>query len=65
MKVMLTNREHEILELVCMGKTNQEISERLIVSKSTVKKHIQHILIRFNVKNTKYLILAQVKEKNE
>ena len=36
MTVSLSSREIEIIELVAMGLTNQEIAERLTISKRTV-----------------------------
>jgi hypothetical protein len=35
--------------LVCLGFTNQEIAERMIISVNTVKTHIRSILSKFNV----------------
>jgi two-component system, NarL family, response regulator LiaR len=40
----LTLRETEILGLVSRGKTNREMAHILMVSRSTVKTHVQHIL---------------------
>lgn len=41
---MLSPRELEVLRLMAEGFTNQEIAERLIVSATTVKTHVQNIL---------------------
>ena len=40
----LTEREKEVLELVLIGKTSQEIANHLYVSKSTVDSHRKSIL---------------------
>jgi len=40
----LTARELEVLRLVARGKTNQEISERLFISKATAKVHVRRII---------------------
>jgi DNA-binding NarL/FixJ family response regulator len=45
----LSERELEVLRLMVEGKTNQEIAEKLIVSPTTVKTHVQNILIKLDV----------------
>lgn len=50
-KYMLTKREIEILELLINGDTYQEISEKLIISVNTVKKHCSNIYQKCGVKN--------------
>ena len=45
----LTEREHEILALMVSGLGNNEIAERLIVSRSTVKFHVSNILSKLGV----------------
>ena len=42
----LSERELQIVELVAAGLTNQEISERLAISKRTVDNHISNILTK-------------------
>ena len=39
----LSQRELEVLQLVAMGKTNQEIAQKLIISAGTVKAHTASI----------------------
>jgi DNA-binding CsgD family transcriptional regulator len=45
----LTRREKQTVALVCLGFTNQEIAERMIISVNTVKTHIRNIFNKFNV----------------
>lgn len=45
----LTRREIEVLSLMAEGYTNQEIADRLIVSPTTVKTHVQNILQKLGV----------------
>jgi len=45
-KPPLSQREMEILRLLCKHKTNKEISEELIISENTVKYHKKHMLAK-------------------
>lgn len=42
----LSERELQIVELVAAGLTNQEISEKLAISKRTVDNHVSNILTK-------------------
>jgi NarL family two-component system response regulator LiaR len=46
----LSKRELEILSLLAQGHSNQEIAEKLFVSLSTVKTHIQNLFEKLDVK---------------
>ena len=45
----LTEREREVLALMVGGYNNTEISDKLVVSKSTVKFHVSNILSKLHV----------------
>lgn len=45
----LTPREMEVLRLLVRGDTNPEIAGRLLMSRSTVKLHVQRILAKLGV----------------
>jgi len=54
----LTVRERQILNLIIKGKSNQEIADELYVSIHTVKKYIQILFKKFDVKNRASLIFT-------
>ncbi len=45
----LTEREMEVLRLVVQGKSNQQISDEMVVTIATVKAHISNILAKLQV----------------
>ncbi len=45
----LTDREMEVLSLLCQGMGNKEIAEELVVSVKTIKTHVSNILSKLNV----------------
>jgi ATP/maltotriose-dependent transcriptional regulator MalT len=47
----LTRREVEVLRLISVGASNQDIADRLVISMSTVKAHVSHILTKLDVSN--------------
>jgi len=52
----LTAREREIIELVCAGRTNQEIADRLFISLATVKDHNYNVFRKTGVRNRVELV---------
>ena len=50
-KTALTPREIEILTLVSMGSTNEEIANKMCISTNTVKTHLYNIFKKINVEN--------------
>ena len=51
MSVSLSGRELEIIGLVAEGLTNQEIAERLTISKRTVDNHVSNVFTKTGSKN--------------
>lgn len=45
----LSEREREVLQLVAVGLSNQEIARRIVVTPGTVKKHLEHIYTKLTV----------------
>nr|WP_263971812.1 response regulator transcription factor [Leptolyngbya ohadii] len=52
----LSERELQIVELVAAGLTNQEIAEKLDISKRTVDNHISNILTKTETGNRVALV---------
>lgn len=46
----LSKRELEVLQLMAIGLSNQEIADRLFVSLNTIKTHISRMFEKMNVK---------------
>lgn len=57
----LTNREIEILQLIAEEYTNQEIADKLYISKRTVDTHRTNLLRKTNSKNTAGLVRYAIK----
>ena len=57
----LTKREKEILNLMGMNLTNQQISDRLYISTSTVKSHVSNILSKLGQNNRAQAIIYSLK----
>lgn len=49
--IALTPREIEILRLITQGRTNAEICAELVLSRSTVATHVEHILRKLSATN--------------
>ena len=51
LNISLSTREIEIIELVSEGLTNQEIADRLTISKRTVDNHVSNVFTKTGSKN--------------
>ena len=51
LNISLSTREIEIIELVAEGLTNQEIADRLTISKRTVDNHVSNVFTKTGSKN--------------
>lgn len=57
----LTEREIEILYNICKGLSNAEIADNLCISKRTVDKHRENLLLKTESKNTAGLVIYAIK----
>ncbi|NSW52639.1 MAG: hypothetical protein HPY85_09065 [Anaerolineae bacterium] len=53
----LSERELEVLRLICAGKSNQEIADQLFIALDTVKRHANNIYGKLSVKRRAQAIL--------
>lgn len=60
-KAEFSEREKEIIELICRELTNKEIGDKLFLSVRTVEGHRLKILEKMNVKNTVGLVVYAIK----
>ncbi len=57
----LTEREVEVLYHICKGLSNQEIADQLFLSKRTIDKHRENLLLKTQSKNTAGLVMYAIK----
>ncbi|HEY9362844.1 MAG TPA: response regulator transcription factor [Chitinophagaceae bacterium] len=62
-KEILTPRETEVLKMIAMEMTNDEIAQKLYVAKRTIDTHRQNLINKLDVKNTAGLVKAAYKLK--
>lgn len=55
-QVKLTKREKQIIQLIYLSKTTQQIADELCVSVSTIETHRRNIYIKLKVKNVQELL---------
>lgn len=53
----LTRREREILELIAMGLSNAEISEKLSISHNTVRTHVSSLLVKLDLRDRVQMVI--------
>ena len=57
----LTQREREILALIALGLTNQEICDREWLARPTVKTHVSHLLSKTGCRDRVQLVLLALR----
>lgn len=63
MKIKLTEKQIQVLELAVQGKKNREIAANMGITEATVKFHTTKILRTYKVKSKMHLIMAYAKMK--
>lgn len=59
--VILTEREKEVLELICKGYSNPEIAKKLFLSERTIDGHRANLLDKTGAKNAPHLVMYAIK----
>jgi DNA-binding NarL/FixJ family response regulator len=54
----LTQREREILALVGRGLSNQDIAEKLVISKATARTHVSRAMIKLGARDRAQLVVV-------
>lgn len=60
--ILISDREKEVLRLICQGYSNQEIADELFLSFHTVDAHRRNLLSKINARNTAEMIMISFRE---
>ncbi|CAM3430125.1 LuxR C-terminal-related transcriptional regulator [Marinicrinis lubricantis] len=60
-KMILTNREREVFELLVQDKTTKEIAGQLFISEKTVRNHISNVMQKLNVKGRSQAVVELIR----
>lgn len=61
-RVKLSDREKQVLQLICMGYSNQDIAAELKLSTHTIDAHRKKLLHKIGAKNTASMIAISIQE---
>ncbi|MFN7775032.1 response regulator transcription factor [Flavobacterium sp.] len=59
----LTNREREVLQLLCQQFNTQEIADKLFISPRTVEGHRNNLLLKTESRNIAGLVVYAIQNK--
>lgn len=62
-EIQLSDREKEVLSLICKQKTAKDISKIMYISKRTVDGHRTNLLLKTGAKNTAGLVIYAIQNK--
>jgi NarL family two-component system response regulator LiaR len=57
----LTEREHDVLRQLALGRTNRQIADALVISEETVKTHVGNILTKLHLEHRSQVALYALK----
>lgn len=57
----LTTREQEILQMLALGKTGEQIAQRLVLSPETVQKHVHNAKRKIGAQTRAHMIALALK----
>lgn len=60
-KIQITERERDVLKLICQGLSTAEIADKLFLSVSTIEKHRAELLVKTNSPNSTALAVFAIK----
>lgn len=53
----ITRREQEVLNLIACGHSGKKIAQALLISPSTVERHIEHLRLKTRSRNRTHMIV--------
>lgn len=56
----LSDRECQVVDLLCTGMSTSEIADRLFISKATVRSHIEHIRSKLHARNRIQVVVIYI-----
>ena len=58
----VTMREREVLQLLADGKSSDDISAQLFITRETVKSHVRHILVKLRADSRVHAVAIALRE---
>lgn len=58
----LTEREHDVLQLIAQGHSNQQIADQLVISEKTVKTHVSNMLSKLDLEDRTQLAIYAIRK---